>query len=146
MASCQEENEVPNTPELTYLSEEVKPSTEAGIPDSLAIIFDFVDGDGDIGTASEDNPDCLGDPDIEVYTLVAENNIFVRLPNAEFNSCFESITPPGQNKLLEGEMTVFVPLIPQGAETGDSIKTTIQLRDRAGNVSNIIETPLFLVD
>ena len=110
-------------------------SQGALMEDSLYVRFSFEDGDGDIG--SEDS--------INVFLTDTRQNFAnsFRIPNLSSNSNGTSI---------EGEVTMLIfttcclyddnsqaPCTPSTTQPSDEVIYTIQISDRAGNKSNIIE-------
>ncbi len=144
LPSCLKFEEFPIEPQIEFDSFE-----QYG--DSAKLKFHFTDGDGDIGLAPRDT--------FPPYdTLPYYYNLFLdyyKLDNGTWELVelalplyyrVPVITPTGQNKALEGDMEVFLyPYPTLSGTTGDTIKYTIQLVDRALHLSNIEETDRIIV-
>ena len=95
--------------------------------DTIYITFAFTDGDGDLGGGDS-------------------SNVFLtdsRLGNAGESYFVDDIPEAGVTNGISGEMTVMIPEIfcfPNSAPR-DTLIYTIQIVDRAGNLSNEIQTP-----
>ena len=95
--------------------------------DTLYITFAFTDGDGDLGGGDS-------------------SNVFLRdsrLGNAGESYFVDDIPDAGVTNGISGEMTVMIPEIFcfPNSQPRDTLIYTIQIIDRAGNLSNEIQTP-----
>jgi len=133
----------------------IEPTVEFGsftqYNDSAHLKFHFTDGDGDIGLNARDT--------FPPYdTLPYYYNLFLdyyKLNNGVWEEVeltlplyyrIPVITPTGQNKTLEGDIEVFLfPYPTLTGTSGDTIKYTIQLVDRALHISNVTETGQIIV-
>jgi len=114
--------------------------------DSARVIFRFTDGDGDIGLSAGDTfpPFDAAPYDFNLFLEYFElNNGQWELVDLILPLHFRVpvITPTGQNKILEGEMDILLfpyPTLPNS--TGDTVKYSIKLLDRALHESNVVET------
>lgn len=119
--------------------------------DSASLSITFTDGDGDVGLDPGDTLPPFQPSGawfnnflVDYYKRVDgvwEQEHFVlplhyRVPN---------LTPSGNNKALDGTITVALqwPIVP-GSE-GDSIRLDVRLVDRALHVSNTVSSPTVLV-
>ncbi len=152
ICSCTKPKELPITPEIVF-----KDFIEG--PDSAAFIFSFADGDGDIGLDMNYeyppfNPPVVYElPDTSKNKPAGEfyynffldywekqNGVFVKLNLVPpFYYRIPIITPVGQNKTLEGDITVYIQA-PYFAPSSDTFKFTAFIYDRAKHKSNIIES------
>lgn len=144
--SCQKDNEYPIEPEIEF--SELR-YTE-GVSDSVDVIINFTDGDGDIGFGEGDtvapfnndpsnyyysnyyleyfeNVDGVWQP-FEPNVVGATNPVGYRIPY---------LTPLGQNKSLKGEILVGITISPV---LPDSFYVEIVLIDRALHISNTVES------
>lgn len=144
LPSCLKSDEFPIEPRVTF-------KDFIQYNDSARIVFDFTDGDGDIGLNARDT---FPPYDVEPYYY----NLFLdyhKLNNGTWEEVdlllplyyrVPVITPSGQNKVLEGEIDVLLfpyPTLPN--TTGDTIKYTIKLVDQALHESNVAETGNIIV-
>ncbi len=154
LMACSPDNEPEFSPipELTFKEYIFNREENNGIlEDSYTLIFEYIDGDGDIGMP--DTMEWLSRKDSLKHVLFIDffekdaNGLFkrkacalgadttakkYRLPN---------ITPPGNNKAIKGEMEIKVLPCPIPLDTTKTIKYSFYLYDRALNKSNVIETP-----
>jgi hypothetical protein len=95
--------------------------------DTLIIKFSFTDGDGDLGGGDTTN----------VFLIDS------RLGNAGESYLISDIPQAGATNGISGEITIMIPKIfcfPNSAPR-DSLIYSIQIVDKAGHQSNIIQTP-----
>lgn len=143
-ASCIQPPSYPVEPEITYLGVNKNTIAQGGAPDTLVIDFAFTDGDGDL--SSQDSIDIFftdnrqGAKTTYKIPAIAEEGtangisgeIQVSISNAVGNIC--CIYSNGDD-----------PCSPHPGEI-DTLTFSIQIRDRADNYSNIIETePIFIL-
>lgn len=123
--------------------------------DTLVLSFTFKDGDGDLGFRSLD-PDaegcdlcdssCYSNPDFSIFVTRSQTGCLI-----PFNLPY--IPPKGSSKAISGTVRLFlfdIQCVPeQGGSLGDiidmemdQVSFDIMIRDRAGNKSNVITTPL----
>lgn len=145
--ACVNPPDFPDAPEIEFLS--ISPPAYfqkiAGNPvDTIEIKFSFTDGDGDIGF--EDNVD----PDIFIYD---NRDTFRR----QFS--FPVIPDEGSGNGIRGEATILIVdqvccIYPDGFRPcerydrfpTDTISFSIEVKDRAGNLSNrIVTDPITLI-
>lgn len=143
-SACLKTEEFPKEPHIEFKSYEQR-------PDSAELTISFTDGDGDIGLNQGDtlapyNPGSLwyhnffvdyykkvnGEWQLQVFTLP----LYYRIP---------VITPTGQNKALEGDITVQISpqVLPQ--VPGDTVRFSVRIADRALNESNTVYTGSIIV-
>ncbi len=133
--SCVKQDTFSNVPAIEFLGQ-TKTMLHQGalMEDSLYIKFSFQDGDGDIGDTDS----------INVFVTDTRQNFAssYRLPNLTNNSSGTS---------LEGEITMLLfttcclydnnsqaPCTPSTTQPTDEVIYTIQIKDRAGHLSNVI--------
>jgi hypothetical protein len=148
--ACVEPPDYPEGPELEFVSLN-KDTILQGSPgnnDELRITFSFTDGDGDLGTEPS-KPIVLTD---------------MRDGSQEWSFGFDAVPELGAANGISGEMTVIIntgfsgvcciyerddQVSPCGQpsilEPIDTLIYQIQVTDRAGNVSNVIQTPPIFV-
>ncbi|MCO6487136.1 MAG: hypothetical protein J5I98_01905 [Phaeodactylibacter sp.] len=146
--SCVQPPNYPNTPEIAYVGVDqntIHQGNAGNLPDTLEITFSFTDGDGDLGTDGEafdvfltDSRD--GFTDIKKLPIIPDQGIgngisgeiTIRLPNRPFGIC--CIYPDNPNSCEPN------PDIPT-----NEISYQIQIQDRAGNMSNTIQTEVITI-
>ena len=126
--SCKKKTEVDGfteIPEITILS--VTPTTVEAFDDSISILIEYKDLNGDIG---QQNPD--------EFPLMVKDS---RTPGADYYHV-PPITPDLQEARTKGVFNlVLTSLFRLGNDSTERTTFTITLTDRSGNVSNAVETP-----
>ena len=108
--------------------------------DSIIVTFHFEDGDGDIGR--------MTDTDMN-------NVFFIDMRTGQIDNSFgiPFVPPQGSSNGIEGEVHIKVystcciypvgdPCLPSAQYPSDQLTYEIYITDRAGNSSNVIETPI----
>jgi len=132
MYCCKKAPTYPATPSLTWLNASPNP-VKIGT-DSLVLKFAFTDGDGDLGAA-----------DTSVFvTDIRPNSI-----NKPFTYTFNlpSIPSKGSYKQITGNISINMysnNSCRPGHDTRDTVSYSIYVKDKAGNKSNTINTPLII--
>ena len=128
-ASCKKEEEVPIAPTIQFVS--INATEVEQFDNNVSITFNFEDWQGD-----------LGEPDPDAYSLSVKDS---RLVNADWYH-IPPMTPELQELHIKGAYTVnLTSLFLLGNGSQESVHFTLQLHDRAGNLSNEIMTPEVLV-
>lgn len=150
--SCRETEEYPVIPHLEFntFTILVHPS---GYDSAGVLILSYTDGDGDLGLADNNSSDY----NFFVTYYKMENGVLkpgTRF-NPEtgqndtifFNNRFYNLAPDGYSGWIKGEIEDTIrPLYdPRSTKTYDTVLYKIYLVDRAGNQSNMVETPLIVV-
>jgi hypothetical protein len=140
--ACVRAPDYPIAPVIKYLSTS-KPSMKQGdhMEDSLTIRFSYTDGDGDLGYPGNDpTPSIFIRDDRDSFALPS-----LQLPYVE---------PQGAGNGINGEIAIIVHTVccieklPGGQAVAcndvlkqtDTVRYLIQIRDRAGHMSNEIKT------
>jgi hypothetical protein len=144
IAGCSTPPDYPNEPVIEYLrmnKSAIAQGNQNAQPDTLKITFGFTDGDGNLSSESD------------------SMDVFLTDSRDGFETTFKLPVLPtqGVGNGISGEITVKIPntpfqiccTYPNGAPAclpndqfpTDEFYFTIQLRDRAGNLSNTIQTP-----
>ncbi len=162
-SGCESQNTFSDVPEISPAAVKVYHITEPGGTrpieiDSVTVTVNWSDGNGDLGL--------LPDADVKeqnyFLTLFKQKNgefIAITTTNS-FNGRFKSLNPEGESSTkpfkLRGDLTCavaspgFLMTPPQVVgtiggvreylRTGDVIRFTVQIKDRAGNLSNVVTT------
>ncbi len=142
LSSCVKEKDFPTTPQIEFLY------FTQYTPDSAGCVIKFTDGDGDIGILDGDET-TPNDYVLKYLYLDTADNTFkpFELPNTTptFDTLVYSyrvpdITPDGQYKALDGEILAKIYSSPLYWPLHTIVKFEIQLRDRAGHLSNKVMT------
>lgn len=141
LVGCLKTEEFPVEPRISLKS-------MAYLGDSLVVTISFTDGDGDIGLSDDMTQPPFNSGSVYYNNLFYHSEKLVdgvwedqELPYAYRTKV---LTPEGQNKALDGEITIglappIFPVFP--IETGDTCRFRIQLYDRALHESNLVYTP-----
>lgn len=134
--ACVKPPPVSTVPEITYKSLSTNFVTQC--VDSLKVVFEFKDGDGDLGYPKSDST-------TDVFLKDSRTNMTL-------DYSFPDITPTARNKAVQGEVTITVApcvLLCRGIPIGrisDTLYFDIYIKDRAGNKSNTIKTSDIIID
>lgn len=148
VASCVEKVQYPLEPVIQYAGFMV--DTNALGFDSLGIVtITYTDGDGDIGLDSTDSVE----PYLYNYYFTfkaMKNGILqpIELPDTgiNFNSRIPILTPTGKNKNISGEISRTLELYQAWPFlSSDTIGFEIFIKDRALNISNVVQSPLYII-
>lgn len=128
--------------------------------DELILVIHFEDGDGDLGLTSDDrennprfklrNPDGTFNDYYYNYFATAERRIngqFVEInQGVPFTGAFPPLKPDGKPGPIEGELeySLFFPLV--DTPPNDTLRFSIQIVDRALNLSNQVTTELVVIN
>jgi hypothetical protein len=149
--ACERNSQFGNTPTLEWRSaalELVGDSIDNRQVFKLKIYF--TDGDGNVGSADENNSDTcdinnyaayLERYDLFIYYFEKVNGRFEEVFSLDscfpFHNILPNLTPVGQNKTLEGD--IITPFeysnFPENRNT-DTVRFEFVLKDRSGNESN----------
>jgi len=153
LAACADKTEFSEVPFIRYNAfEQLKSSSGK---DSLGILkLYFTDGDGDMGLNASDTLAPYNKGSLYYYNFFItyfekQNGVWTKVvlpppfPGADTltnNSRIPNLTPTGQNKSLEGEISMQLftnnPFSPY-----DTIRYDVRICDRALNMSNFVQTP-----
>jgi hypothetical protein len=141
LGGCLRTEEFPVEPVITY--KEFK-----AFGDSASLVIKFTDGDGDIGLGQGDTTGAYAPGQTYYHNFFVE---YYKLDNGVWSPPFvfalplyyrvPVVTPTGQNKALEGEIAVALkpyPTLP--GTSGDTIRYSVKLVDRALHESNVVYT------
>lgn len=141
---CLKTEEFPVEPRIKYESYESR-------PDSAVLTISFTDGDGDIGLAPGDTLEPFNPGSQWYYNFFVDYYkkldgewqlqefplpLYYRIP---------VITPTGQNKALQGEIAVRISpqVLPQ--TSGDTVRFSVWIADRALHQSNTVFSEAIIV-
>ena len=113
---------------------QVTPTTAQQYVDSIAFTIQYLDGNGDLGNE---------DPDIPSIQLVdnRDPNLLI------FNYPLSPRSPEGSELAIQGELTIILhnSILIDDSNQSETTTFSISLTDRAGNVSNLVETETITV-
>ncbi len=132
-AGCKKDDSFPITPEISFVS--LVKYTSQNNQDSLELIFDFNDGDGDIGTPESNT----SDRDIFAKLFELKNGVFTEANlAAPLEYRLPYLKPSGNNSSLKGSVQINIDY--NILKINDTIRYELYIKDRAGHLSNTITT------
>ena len=123
---CTDESvEISNSPQIEFLS--ISPQEVVAYKEKVIIRIKYIDGDGDLG---ENNPD--------VKNLIVTDS----RNQVGFQFRIPELAPRGSEIAIAGELPIEMDGIPIINEQAPSevVSFSVQITDRSGNQSNIVET------
>jgi hypothetical protein len=152
IVSCREKQEFPPEPRIEFLSftKLVHPS---GYDTLGVLLISYTDGDGDLGLQRGDKTPY----NFFVSYFVMKNGVLQpgtffntltgKIDTINFNNRFGPLAPEGYKGWIKGEIEDTIkPLYdPRSTKEFDTVQFKVFLTDRAGNISNTVETPLIIV-
>ncbi|MFL5765802.1 MAG: hypothetical protein ACJ77K_17785 [Bacteroidia bacterium] len=141
-SGCVKEKDFPTTPQIAFKA------YYNYSPDSADCIITFKDGDGDVGILPDDTvtPNDFKLKYLYKDTTDGQFKPFDMIPGTPaMDTLFYSyrvpnLTPEGQYKALDGEILAKLRAAPLYYPLHHIVKFEIQLRDRAGHLSNRVTT------
>ncbi len=130
LASCDDDPVFPVIPEITFLG--ITPAeSEQFTTDGLQVTLRYQDGDGDLGYEGTEKTTNLFVTDTRA---AFENN-----PARTTAYSIPNLTPETRKPSIQGQITITM-LTPPWEPTEEPCVFEIYMVDRAGNVSNVIQT------
>lgn len=114
---------------------QVTPTNVKEYADSLVFVIQYTDGDGDLGT---------DDPDVSSIRLIDNRDPDLLF----FDYSLSPRTPSGSELTIQGELNIVLNntiLLDDGNDT-ETTTFTITVTDRAGNVSNEVESEVITIE
>ena len=160
LTSCDDGPKFEDTPFLEWRSDDYEIDDVTNNSKVIMTTY-FTDGDGDVGREGS-SFDCedqyeafINDFDMYVrYFEKVSGNYVEIVPGVDgnldsclpFHNYLPNLTPEGQNKTLEGEIELRFNFTGLPLNPGvDSVRFELQLQDRAGNRSNIANSPSIFI-
>jgi hypothetical protein len=146
---CIQKEQYPVEPVIGFTGFGIYPSVQGY--DSMGVVqITYTDGDGDIGLYDYDT--------VEPYRynyflkfMQMNKGVLeeIRLADSSlnFNARIPMLTPSGKNKNIRGEISMFLELYyAWPILTSDTVAFEIFIRDRALHMSNVVQTPLYILN
>lgn len=154
LQGCGKGKKFNTTPHLEWRGAEIVDSE--GNRREILLTTYFTDGDGDIGRETTDSPCDVDSYDFLIRYFEKVNGSFKEIQPKSmtppddcqpFHNVLPNITPEGQNKTLEGELTVTFSYLgfPQNGSQVDSVRFELQLVDRGGHKSEVVTSPSIFI-
>lgn len=141
VTSCVKEKTFPPEPHIEFIKY-IKYGN-----DSADCIISFKDGDGDIGIKDDDT--ITKDDFIMKYLYKGTDGLFHPFDIVDTTAVMDTffipyripyLTPDGQYKALDGEIKAKLRVPPLYVPGHSTVKFEIYIRDRAGHISNRVQT------
>ena len=150
LSSCMKEKDFPIEPQIAFRSFTKVVIPPDSIPQLLILSISFTDGDGDIGLYPNDTlPPYDFNLFIDIYKMINGQMELIVFPDttASFNSRIPVVAENPDKKPMEGviEYNFDYPLI-RSFLLNDTLAFDVSLKDRALHQSNIVRTPLLVID
>lgn len=131
LASCGKGDEAPGpVPSLTFVS--VTPESVTQYTDSLTFTIAYEDGDGDLGS---NNPD-----DKNLFLTDSRNGVV-------YEYRVKQLAPSNSTIAIKGNLTVVLDRVGLiGTGTAETATYSILMTDRAGNVSNTVQSSTVTIE
>lgn len=151
-SSCFKEPDFSFTPTIEYrdFSKDILLDKFLGAnKDSIVINVKFQDGDGDLGLGEEDKANAQKTDDfnyiIQPYRM--KNGVFVPFkPLVPLSGYFPLLKLDEKPGPLEGTLSYTIQFYHSFTPKNDTLRFDIQIKDRAGNLSNVTETEPIIVN
>ncbi len=131
MAGCSKEKVISATPEIKFIA--MSPGTAQKYVDEVKVTIEYTDGDGDLGENTSDVKN--------LFCTDSRNNV-------TYQFRINQLAPDEANIIINGQVSFNLP--PQGFvddnNTSETATYSIYVKDRAGNVSNTIQTPALTIN
>ncbi len=153
LIQCTTEPDFSNVPSISdaTISKTTLTDRLGNAADSLVISIKFQDGDGDLGSSTDEvRNDTLTYPppyyNYFVRVFRQKNGQFSEVIRQETDSgIFPRLRQDGKSGPLEGQIRRGIVVQHRTVPPNDTLKYYVKIRDRAGNMSNEIETPAVIV-
>lgn len=144
MVSCETVPEYPSKPSISYASAYFQDLPQT---DYIYLSFSFKDGDGDLGLNTSDLGSLDSASRFNIFPVLFRKNgeQYEELKNISYNGTFPRLRESLVAGPIEGTLQYKLGSFNFFNEDSSIAKIKVCIRDRAGNLSNVIETPPFPV-
>ena len=144
LSACQSVPEYPAVPSISYGSAYFKEFPQT---DYIFLSVNFKDGDGDLGLNSEDLPALDSASRFNIFPVLYRKNgdQYEELKEISYHGTFPRLRESTVSGPIEGTLQYKLGSLNFFNEDSSIAKIRVYIRDRAGNLSNVIETPPFPV-
>ena len=144
LAACQTIPEFPSIPSISYGSAYFQEFPQT---DYIFLSVNFKDGDGDLGLNSEDLPALDSANRFNIFPVLYRKNgdKYEELKEISYSGTFPRLRESTVAGPIEGSLQYKLGSLNFFNEDSSIAKIRVYIKDRAGNISNVIETPPFPV-
>ncbi len=144
MAACQTIPEYPAIPSISYGSAYFQEFPQT---DYIFLSVNFKDGDGDLGLDEGDTSGIAPPDRFNVFPVLFRKNgdIYEEVNYVSYAGTFPRLRESTVTGPIEGTLQYKLGSLNFFNEDSSIVKIRVYIRDRAGNTSNVIETPPFPV-
>ena len=152
LSSCFKEPDFSMTPQIEFadITKQVRLDQFIGATkDSVVISIKFQDGDGDLGLSETEKEVAQATDDFNylIQPLRKRRGVFqAYTPLLPYSGYFPQLKNDGKPGPIEGNLLYKVEFFHSFTPKNDTLKFEIQIKDRAGNISNKIETRELVVN
>jgi len=148
LTGCIKEEQYPLEPHIEFGG--FATAKDVSGKDSLgAITISYTDGDGNIGLFAWDTVEPRKYNFYLKFLQYVNNELVEVIPvdtSVNFNARIPLLTPAGRNKNIKGDITMYLELyFARQILLSDTIAFQIFIKDRDLNISNVVETPMFIL-
>ncbi|MCU0428881.1 MAG: hypothetical protein MUF42_02830 [Cytophagaceae bacterium] len=156
LISCNKKPDYPNAPTLefneerTFIVRDQYNDLSLTFNDSIVFAFNFTDGDGDLGLDETDRTDNTN-INFMMEQFIKKNGVWspsldVNLNPLVYKEQFQLLSPKEVKGPLDGILLNAKVFSHSQYGPNDTLKFVAKIKDRAGNFSNTVETPEFIID
>ena len=144
LAACEVVPEYPKQPEISYASAFFQEMPQT---DYIYLSFNYKDGDGDLGLNDEEMRTLDSASRFNIFPVLYRKvgNTYLELKEFSYNGTFPRLRQSLVAGPIEGSLQYRLGSFNFFNEDSSIAKIRVYIRDRAGNKSNVIETPPFPV-
>ncbi len=143
--ACKKNTDFSEIPSIAF--EDFYFITDSGVQQVAILEFSFEDKDGDLGIDDNNQTNLFiryFEKQEGTYDqLVIETDTTSDTVN--FNGTLPNMTPAGQTRAIYGTIEDTLSFIKHNPYPNDTAYLEIFIKDRSGNKSNIIQTPVFII-
>lgn len=146
LVSCFKEPNFSMTPNIKYKDfskDLILDEFTGGTKDTIVVNIEFQDGDGDLGLGEDDKADAVANNNFNyiVKAYRKKNGSFTAYePLEPISGFFPKLADDTKPGPIEGTLSYGMDFYHAFTPKFDTLKFEIQIKDRAGNLSNTVET------
>ncbi len=149
---CYDEVSFDNKPSIVFVSltKEIRLDQFSGSKkDSVILTIKFQDGDGDLGLneTEKTKAEATNDFNYIIRLFRKKNGVFKEfIPDIPYSGYFPRLKEDASKRPIEGTLAYTMQFPHPFTPVKDSLKFEVTIKDRAGNVSNAIESSTIVLN